>query len=285
MYQSFTFDYFPPQFYMQSSGDGSVVLEQRRNEERAQGTPSEVVAAQISFASLVAKTSSRMQSGSSPSAIVPPIYALRKSNNGKITLEAFEWVLQIDDAPIAELRMVYIQGAKNQIINTWIFPNRPARMPVFAAELIAVGAETRVAFVDIQIPALEETTADDVSLITGSISPRFAGLPCNEQPPVWAIHASQGNFTYARNVPSTQSHRIEECYLSYLDAYLTHFCTSDVSRSIAQSKRDEAALNELQRYQWHHMEHSPGNKFLGKLFGSDWTEAFMKDFLFSKPRG
>ena len=211
--------------------------------------------------------------------------ASRDSLNGKMALRAQEWTLQVSGRPIGNLRMVHIQGAKNEIINTWIFPNRPRQMPVFAAELIAVGNSTKVAFVDIQVPVVSDAVADDAASITSSLEPRFSCLPCDEAAPEWATHDSQGHFTYARDVPDTKSHVIEACYLSYLDGYLDAFTSDDVAESIAYSDRDESAVTALHEYQLHHMKHSPGNKFLSKLFGSDWTEAFMTDFLFAKPRG
>jgi phycoerythrobilin:ferredoxin oxidoreductase len=217
--------------------------------------------------------------------LIPKQYAQRESLHGKMLLEAKEWSLQIQGRPIASVRMVYIHGGKNEIINTWIFPNRPKRMPVYAAELIAVGDATRVAFVDIQVPVLDGSVVEDTSMMTGLLAPQFASLPCNEAPPFWAIQESQGNFTYARNVPAVELPTIEACYLAYMDAYLNHFACDDVGESILELARDEEALNALHAYQHHHMEHSPGNKFLSKLFGSDWTEAFMHEFLFDKPQG
>ena len=182
--------------------------------------------------------------------------------------------------------MVYIQGPKNQIINTWIFPNRPKQMPVFAAELIAVGDEVRVAFVDVQVPVIGSSAVlEDTSLMTSGIAARFSGLPCNEAPPVWAIESSQGNYTYARNVPISSFSKVEECYRSYLDTYLSAFVNKKVGVVLSELKRDEHAIDELHQYQHHHMQSSPGNKFLSKLFGPDWTESFMREFLFAKPRG
>jgi hypothetical protein len=212
-------------------------------------------------------------------------FSKRMSLNGMMTLTAQEWTLESQQRPVGQLRMVHIQGARNAIINTWIFPNRPAQTPVFAAELIAVGSATKVAFVDIQTPVLSAVIAEDVAALTSALSTRFTTLPCDEMPPDWATHASQGNYTYARDVPNEQLSTIEDCYLSYLDAYLGAFVSDELSAHATKFERDEAAITALQEYQVHHMEHSPGNKFLSKLFGSDWTESFMKNFLFAKPRG
>lgn len=283
MYPNFTFDYFPTQYYSRTSTEQSTLPtfagQSRMLSHRTLKSDA------VSFAPLVQETKTRMRSHLSRCNLIPKQYVQRESLHGKMLLEATEWSLLIQGRPIASLRMVYIHGGKNEIINTWIFPNRPKNMPVYAAELIAVGDAIRVAFVDIQTPVLEGSVVEDTSMLTGMLAPRFAGLPCNEAPPFWAVQESQGNFTYARNVPFADLPTIEACYLAYMDAYLNHFACEDVGRSILRQSRDEDAINALHAYQHHHMEHSPGNKFLSKLFGADWTVAFMREFLFEKPQG
>lgn len=283
MHPNFTFDYFPAQFYARPTVERST-LPTFTSQSRL-GNQKVLRSDNVCFAPLVDETKSRMLRHLNCCKLIPKQYAQRESLHGKMILEATEWSLQIQGQPIASLRMVYIHGGKSEIINTWIFPNRPKRMPVYAAELISVGDATRVAFVDIQVPALEGSIVEDTCTMTGLLAPQFASLPCNEEPPFWAIQESQGNYTYARNVPAVELPRIEACYLAYMDAYLNHFAGEDVGKSILELERDEEALNVLHVYQHHHMEHSPGNKFLSKLFGSDWTEAFMQEFLFDKPKG
>jgi len=237
-----------------------------------------------SFAYLVFETEARMASCSS----IPtfnPLFERRKSLNEKFNLVAKEWVLLKGSSSLATLRMVHIRGAKNEIINTWIFPNQPDRVPVFAAELIAVGGTVKVAFVDIQAPALKSPSLEQARILSASLAPRFRSLPCDEKAPDWAVGDSQGNFTYARNVPSDQFPEIEKCYLAYLDSYLSEYVLVCRVQNNAISREDSNALNVLHTYQHHHMEHSPGKKFLSVLFGSEWTDAFMKNFLFSMPRG
>jgi len=283
MYQNFTFDYFPTQFYAPTIPVGRY--DSVQSIKPIMTGRLKTIRRPVSFARLVAETGAHMTTHGGIAETVDAKFAKRNSLHGNISLEASEWTLRLNGRSIANLRMVYISGTKNQIINTWIFPNRPHRMPVYAAELIAVGEEVRVAFIDVQIPAIETGELDDVERMTGALSPRFAGLPCNEEPPTWAIESSQGNYTYARNVPEEKLSTIEDCYLSYLDAYLCNYACHDVAMSISLLDRDEDALKTLHQYQVHHMEHSPGKKFLSKLFGSDWTDAFMKEFLFTKPRG
>jgi len=211
-----------------------------------------------------------------------------ESKNGKFTLTAESWSIELKDADgqrhsIASVRMVYIRGQKSEIINTWIFPFRPDILPVFAAELISVGGVTRVAFVDIQTPVMTGDTSEEVTLLTAPLALRFACLPCDEEAPEWATSASPGNFTYSRQADANWTSTIQECYLSYLDAYLKAYATGTTANNSARLLADHSVTHALQAYQKHHMESSPGKKFLGNLFGVEWTNSFLTDFLFAKP--
>jgi Ferredoxin-dependent bilin reductase len=280
MNYSLTFDFFPAQYYPTCTSGANF-----QNRIDPASTVPSFQSGPINFLRLVEQTTKLMNQQRAISETIPNEFSKRMSLNAKMTLIAKEWTLQSGSQSLGQLRMVHIQGAKNAIINTWVFPNRPAKMPVFAAELIAVGNATKVAFVDIQVPVLSKFAAEDVALLTTALSTRFSSLPCNETPPDWATNASQGNFTYARDVPNEQLSTVEDCYLSYLGTYLRAFASDEAAAEVANSERDEEAIDALQEYQVHHMEHSPGNKFLDKLFGSEWTESFMKNFLFAKPRG
>lgn len=225
----------------------------------------------------------RMTQLNAMSNAIEPAFATKRSLNEKFTLEATSYTLSVQSIPIAIVRSVYICGAKNEILNSWIFPIRSRWMPIYAAELIGVGGVNRVAFVDLQVPGTDQAIAADTELLTEALAIRYSSLPCDEPPPQWAIDASQGNFVYARSADSSWTSAIQDCYLSYLDAYLQTFVNEDTaskaSRSMEESDRE--ALHLLHNYQRHHMENSPGKKFLGNLFGSDWTHEFMTQFLFS----
>ena len=215
-------------------------------------------------------------------------FSEKESKNGKFTLSAEAWSFVSTDSnglthSIATLRMVYIRGQKTEIINTWIFPKRPDLLPVYAAELISVGGVTRVAFVDIQTPVMTGDNVEEVTHLTSPLASRFACLPCNEEAPEWATSASPGNFTYSRQADANWTSTIQECYLAYLDAYLKAYATGTTAKQAARLLEDCRVNEELQAYQKHHMESSPGKKFLGNLFGVEWTDSFLTDFLFAKP--
>ncbi len=240
-------------------------------------TPNIVTLAEA-YTVIADQTRQRLQARQATPCIVPSKYASRTSTNGKFQLVAEAWQLHSHATQVAELRLVKIDGAKSNIINAWVFPAQPTQVPVFAAELIGVSDVTRVAFIDIQVPVVNQTVRQCVQHKTKPLAERYANLPCDEAAPQWATCDSAGNFTYARGVTGPDNARISACYFDYLDCYLSEFLGS--APSIDQA--DPKAAERLQAYQLHHMEHSPGKKFLGNLFGHDWTHTFMTNFLFAK---
>jgi len=210
-------------------------------------------------------------------------FAEKRSTNERFLLTSQEWTLTARRRSLATLRMVYIKGAKTEIINTWIFPKRSDLMPVYAAELISVGGIHRIAFVDIQVPGLRPFEKEEVGFLTAPLATRFSVLPFDEPPPAWATDSSQGNFAFARQADASWTSMIQDCYCSYLETYLNAYAVGSTARTIAKNSTTEDATIQLATYQQHHMEHSPGSKFLSNLFGHEWTQSFLTNFVFSKP--
>jgi len=59
---------------------------------------------------------------------------------------------------------------------------------------------------------------------------------------------------------------------SYLDLWLSRFYPSEKA-----TPSDELALR---RYQRHHLENTPGRRFLVTSFGADWTEDYLGRFMY-----
>lgn len=232
------------------------------------------------YSAIASATQRRMSAMQATPQLVAPAYATRPSSNGKFQLVADAWCISVAGNKLAELRFVKIDGAKSNIINAWIFPSQPNQHPVFAAELIGVNDVTRVAFIDIQTPALNSKTTATVESLTRPIAQRYASLPCDEPAPDWAICESTGNYTYSRGASGSNLKRVSDCYFNYLDCYLNE-CLKPAAVNSLVSK---TSAQQLHDYQMHHMEHSPGKKFLGNLFGHDWTHQFMTEFLFAKAK-
>jgi len=177
--------------------------------------------------------------------------------------------------------MVFISGSKNNIINTWIFPYSPTQNPVFAAELIAMGGQPRLTFMDVQVPGMPADAHQEIAAATAQVRSRYGDLRIAEHPPEWAVEATAGQYLFGRQMPRGQFSRICHAYLDLLECYLDLIRPTSSRRSEVGNPQEPLAA--LRHYQLHHMHSSPGKVFLGKVFGDDWTESFLNEFLFCAP--
>jgi hypothetical protein len=202
-----------------------------------------------------------------------------QSLNGKFELWAKQVRLFDDGVHRMTCRLVLIQGQKNEILNTWVFPTAPERCPVFAAELIAMAGSPRLTFIDLQSPGMQ-SGAEWVRTEALRLRADHSVLVCEEAPPEWAVSASEGGFVFSRSLPSSSFTSIDACYRAYFETYLDQFLSETDSSAAVDPDVRSLALKALTEYQVHHMENSPGSVFLGKLFGDEWTNNFLRNFLF-----
>jgi hypothetical protein len=211
---------------------------------------------------------------------LPPHLHEKDSRNGRFQLQGWAWLLGPDSSPPVEFRLVLIEGARTSIINAWGFPWHASRTPVFAAELIAVGGAPRLTFMDIQGPGLRDAVACRARRTAGEVRLQFPRLRIAEQPPSWAVEASFGEYLFARQGGESDFPCISRAYRLLLAGYLRDL-SANASAGCSQPTNEER--DRLRGYQLHHMESSPGKKFLGKVFGEEWTSTFLTQFLFSLP--
>ncbi len=240
---------------------------------------------ELSFKSLYDDTLQRLQLVGACETGIPPKFSKHASINNKFHLTACEWLLgdgfETIGASSATARCVYIRGLKTEILNTWIFPRQCDVLPVFAAELILVGGVVRVAFIDIQTPYQSLPLMHRVHQVTQALYQNYSGLRSSEAPPNWAIEASMGNYMYVRQGDSKTFPLICDCYEDYLEAALRLY--DQINRSNTSMATNETSSADcLHAYQIHHMNSSPGKKFLSNLFGEDWTLRFLENFLFAR---
>ena len=246
----------------------------------------------FAYARLPKWTSTRVQqaklSGLDAAVCVPrDEFQQCESKNKRFSLTSWAWKLTAQGQSVCDLRMVYISGTKNTIINTWAFPYAPHRHAVFAAELIALGDTPKLTFIDIQGPALCPSRLPVIRHATSLVSRAFADLRIPETPPSWAIDASHDEYLFTREMPSALAERIASAYSAMLDKYFQLLIDGTVplgsSKSYAAVSSEADELDALHHYQLHHMESSPGKVFLSKLFGEQWTHSFLTEFLFCRP--
>lgn len=207
---------------------------------------------------------------------LPAMFASATAASGRTHLAACRWRIGPPAGPLADGRLVRIQGVSSEIVNTMIFPAAPEEVPVFAAELLVFGGCPRLVFIDLQVPGLATERCAQVAALTRELTQRYAHLPGREQPPTWAIDYSTGGYFFARPDRRSATDELLELYAEYLQAW----------RDVAASARPQAgpaafaAARALREYKQRHLEHSPGRDFLAKVFGADWAYRFLHGFLY-----
>jgi hypothetical protein len=222
------------------------------------------------FAALWALTRARLAPLGLTDGPLDPEFAAR---SGRMRLTAARWMVGPTDRPTAECRIVRILGAAAEIVNAMIFPAIPARLPVFAAELLAFGGRPRLTFLDLQAPGLEPGVRADVAAATRAASADFAGMPRDPKPPGWAVAHSPGGYLFTRTDDPAHAPALGAAYRTYLDVWI------DLAGRVADAGGAGGA-DALAAYKREHVAHSPGKAFLGKVFGDDWTDRFLNQFLY-----
>jgi hypothetical protein len=218
---------------------------------------------------------------------LPVVYRHKFSLNQRFQLWGHQWSINNRGSCVGTARMVLIQGQKNEIINTWVFPKLPSLLPVFAAELIAMGGQQRLSFIDLQAPGMM-TDLRSLQQETSKIHQIHRHLRIDESPPEWAVSDTLGDYIFRRTGCSSQFPEIANCYHDYLETCLNNIWPQLLQGSpgccaATQNVVVDTNLPILREYQLHHLHSSPGNVFLSKLFGNEWTSDFLHNFLFSEP--
>jgi len=210
-----------------------------------------------------------------------PAHLAQASGAGRPTLCAERW--QIGQAEcLCELRLVTIQGQASEIHNAWVFPVQPAALPVFASEILVFGHRPRLAFIDVPAPGLCPALLPQLAHRLAAISERYQDLRPGEPPPDWATNASTGHWLYARSTSQEMLPRLLQAYQEYLTAWID-FATSGGEADPGPTVESESTPDSVDRYtqyKQHHAAHTPGRTFLAKLYGPDWAEQFMDQFLY-----
>lgn len=195
------------------------------------------------------------------------------ARGGRMRLTAARWLVGPAERPVADCRIVRILGAAAEIVNAMIFPTDPARLPVFASELLAFGGRPRLTFLDLQTPGLAADLRPLVAERTRAVSERFADLPRDPEPPGWAVAHSPGGHLFTRTDDPEHAPALGEAFAAYLGAW------ADLAAEAVVAP-DACRLAALSEYKREHVAHSPGKVFLGKVFGDEWTERFLNEFLY-----
>jgi hypothetical protein len=194
----------------------------------------------------------------------------------------------------------HITGPRAEILNVMIYPRDALRVPVFAVEYIAFGGKPRVAVVDLQPAAgvAEDghgfvLTSEVVAALKGRVGDdgvhdgerRLAAeirsaLPGGGDLPAWAVPHFTPVCVYSRPSSSDGAEMalLTEAFRLYFHTWRTLFLPRDDGRAATPS---ELGSEHLAAYQRHHVEHTPGRPFLRKTYGEEWTERYLREFMYA----
>ncbi len=190
--------------------------------------------------------------------------------SGNLSCNAQSW-----EADAAELRVVSIESPKIQVISCFVYPHSAIALPLYAMELVQLGAKPIVAVIDAVAPAHDPAQAIAQNWLEQAHCV-YADLKNADDPPPWFQACRSGLDFFIRPGDQTELRRVGSLHVELLGRYL-HAIPDASQRTVAAAHRYE----EFSRhYKDHHAANSPGLPLMQKSFGPQWTERFMQQCFF-----
>ena len=198
-------------------------------------------------------------------------YAEKQQKRGSTIFQAnFQRVRDI-----GEFRAVYIASPVVEIVNLFFFPDSHRPSPVFAMEFVRIGPRGVVGVIDCKAAPGDSISQSALSILEAAHE-AFPQLRNGDDPPAWYRDARSGYDFFVR--PENL-----EVFADLVSAH--HFVWGRYVRHILNGSSDSScqALRQpfLRHYKDHHRDNSPGIPFLNKMFGVNWTETLLRDYLFA----
>lgn len=168
-------------------------------------------------------------------------------------------------------RGAYLAGPRAEIINLMIYPANPARVPVYAAELVVFGRQPRVVVIDLQ--PVEKPLREEVDLSLFALGRRWnERFGDGGELPEWAREHFTPGCLYSRPEGLDCLADCQPALEDYFEAWTGYF---------PREAQPGSGREALAAYQRHHVEHTPGRRFLTTSFGSEWTERYLSEFMYA----
>jgi len=208
--------------------------------------------------------------------IVPPQFQMRegvlRGEGLRMTNVAFETDL------LRKVRVTYMDGGSAaQILTVMAFPRTVTDLPIFGADMLSFKGAPHLNVIDHQPlfksdPAYVKRYIDPMA----DLFARWEHLPARGRSlPPWTEDFFSPYSHYSRPDPE-DADQILDCYREYWDAYLDR-----VSAVSSLAPDDAPRIHARQaEYCRNHTENEQAESMLQKLFGNEWCEAFIRDFLF-----
>jgi len=199
---------------------------------------------------------------------VAPEYRARVNDTLKVPVRLAFDRARVADA--AELRLTTIEGPGTEIFALMIFPDDPSRVPVFASEFVAFGKIVRAAVVDLQPAGMAAPARDELDRALAPLPAANPDLLASGELPEWCRDYFTRGAVFALRREVDELPRLERV----LDEYLHAWC------DLAKPGR-AGADSALAAYKSHHVAHTPGRPYLERMFGPEWTEAFLRNAMYA----
>ena len=171
----------------------------------------------------------------------------------------------------ATLRSTHIEGPNAAIFNTMIFPSDVDHCPVFASEIVSFGGKPQVAVIDLQ-PLGNARLRRDVEEKLATLADRYGELPGSGEVPDWCEDYFTTHAIFSRPKSSEYDDVLLRAYADYLQVFVDYLKAAG-SCSLPDPRTRE--------YKDHHVANNPGLKFLGRMFGEQWTLDFLNNAMYA----
>ena len=203
--------------------------------------------------------------------IAPDLASAEKSlPSGTLICEAQSWL-----GARAEMRMVLIESPKIQVISCFVYPHAELALPLYAMELVQLGAKPIIAVIDAAAP-IQDPAQPFMRGWLQQAHDAHADLINADDPPPWFQECRSGLDFFVRPSDLAELQRMGFLHLSLLASYLQALPTAIQRSAIAALEFERFTRH----YKDHHAAHSPGLPLMHKSFGPEWTERFMQQCFF-----
>lgn len=179
---------------------------------------------------------------------------------------------------LRKVRLTYMDaGNAAQILTTMAFPRFHTDAPIFGADMLAFRGKPHLIVIDHQ--PLYKSDAEYVARYVQPLADvygRFAHLPAKDKTlPPWT-EAFFSMYTHYSRPPLAYLPEVLAAYRAYWDAYLDQIAQV---KPLPHGQRQDVQLRQS-AYCRDHIENEQAESMLRNMFGNEWCESFINQFLF-----
>lgn len=177
---------------------------------------------------------------------------------------------------LGELRSACVNSAKVAIVNFLFFPEADKQLPVYAVDFVSLSAQPIVAVID----ATCLLTADcekQVTQLFQQARENLTYLSPETEMSAWYLAARSENDIFVRSPTVAQMKNLMALHLQIWQKLIP--LLSNPERYSPEKSRLHA--QKLHDYKDKHRLNYPGIRLLNRSFGQEWTQHYLKNYLFA----